>query len=274
MGASVIGSFTLIKNEAPWIGAHLEAWLPHLSEMVFFDGDSRDGTLEIILDVVHNHPLGDKVKLFTGKDPIDLQDDYVRLFDECLRSVSCDMALFLHPDMFPESFPDNLDHIKGAVAASVGMRSFGGEPDGKLYEINGRSKSWKNIYRLRNPDFGAHYHGHYGASTEDVYFKAITGNRHVMYESFDMYPYKIVDSRIKVLHYSDVRPFSRRVDRMVKCLLNNGWDRHEAEAAAATHPRVTFKDEGSFKFTPCSYPDSMISIREKYRHLERSLANV
>lgn len=265
----MIGSFTLIKNEAPWIGAHLEMWLPHLSEMVFFDGNSTDGTVEIILDVIHNHRHGYKVKLFTDKDPKNLQEDYVRLFDECLHSVESDLAFFLHPDMLPARVPANSNHMSGAIAASVAMRSFGGEPEVSLYEIKGRCPDWKNIYRLRNPDLGAHYHGHYGHETEDVYFKAITGDKHILKEDLTKYPYPIVKSGIEVLHFSDVRPYERRIERMVKCLANNKWPEDDAKRHAADHPRVTFKSGGQFKFEPAEWPIEYVEARKKYRHLEK-----
>ena len=268
-----LGSFVLVRNEAPWIAAHLLSWLPHLDEMVFLDGNSTDGTLEIIREVIKHHPQGYKVRLLTGKDPKDLQDDYVRLFNEAMRSLSTDLAFFLHPDMIPANIPPraDLDFLsRSAVAASVSMRSFAGDPGAQLYEIKGRGEAWKNIYRLRNPDLGAHYWGHYGHADEDVYFKAITGNRHIHHgPKFDRYPYIVQDSGIEILHYSDVRPLPRRVDRMIKCLLNNGCSREEAEMRSASHPRVTLKDGDGFSFEPASYPTDFIVAREKYRHLEK-----
>lgn len=268
----MIGSFTLIRNEAQWIAGHLSAWLPVLSQMVFFDGNSTDGTLEIIEAVKRDHPQGQKIKLVKDRDPKDLQDDYVRIFNECLWAVDCDLALFLHPDMLPAKVPANFDHLPGAIAASVKMRSFAGEPGGKLYEIKGRGEAWKNIYRLRNPDLGAHYWGHYGHSDEDVYFRAITGNKHEHYGTeFHAYPYMVMDSGLEVLHYSDVRTPARRLDRMVKCLMNNGYDYERARLKALSHPRVTLKDGDGFRFEAAECPPEFVAARNKYQHLERTL---
>lgn len=264
-----IGSFILIKNEAQFIGAHLEMWLPFLDQMVFLDGNSTDGTWQIILDAIHNHKYGYKIKLFMDKDPKDLQDDYVRLFNEAIGCLETDLAFFLHPDMIPSKLPANLDHLKDAVAASVDMRSFGGEPGGKLFEIAGRGQKWKNIYRNKNPDLRLHYAGWYGSAEEDCYFKAITGKNHVIYEDFNRYPYKVVPSGIEVLHFSDVRPLERRIDRMVKCLKNNAWPDAEALARAERHPRVTFENGGGFKFEPAEWPAEFTEARAKYSHLER-----
>lgn len=267
----MIGSFTLIKNEAPWIAGHLTAWIPVLSEMVFFDGNSTDGTLEIILDFVHNHPQGYKIKLYTDKDPENLKEDYVRLFNECLGSVESDLAFFLHPDMIPARVPKNFDHLKDCVAASVRIRSFAGEPDVSLYEIKGRGEHWKSIYRRHSPNLGAHYHGHYGAANEDVYFSAITGSRHDHYgENFSRYPYEVVDSGIEVLHFSDVRNYARRFDRMVKCLENQGVALGEIPNIARDHPRVSLKDGHGFTFTPAEWPIEFVEARKKYAHLEKS----
>lgn len=269
-----LGSYTLIKNEAPWIAAHLTAWLPVLSEMVFFDGNSTDGTLEIIEAIRDNTEHGHKIRLFKRKDPADLKDMYVGMFNECLWSVQSDLAFFLHPDMWPSVVPKNFDHLSDAIAASVKVKSFAGEPDGQLYRIGGRSEVWKPIARLRNPNLGAHYHGHYGAHNEDVYFSAITGTTYTHHgENMDRYPYEVVPSGIEVWHFSDVRPYARRFGRMLKCLENQGWPltRAELEKKAADHPRVSLKSDDKFSFKPAEYPAEMLAARAKYSHLERNL---
>lgn len=262
-----IGSFVLIKNEAPWIAAHLAAWLPLLDQMVFADGGSRDGTLEII-EAFKSGPNGHKITLYHD-DPKDLQGDYVRAFDACMKRLGTDLAFFLHPDMIPVKAPADFSALEFAFAASVKMRSFAGEPDGQLYEIKGRAESWKNIYRLRNPDLGAHYHGFYGAWNEDVYFKAITGNAHVLHRDLSAYPYEVVDSGLEVLHFSDVRTPRRRYERMVSCLMNQGHSEELARELGSVHPRVTLKNGGDFTFLPASYPPEFVAAREKYRHLEK-----
>lgn len=267
-----IGSFTLIRNEAPWIAAHLLSWLPRLSEMVFFDGNSTDGTLEIIKAIRDNEPDGHKIKLFEKKDPADLRDSYVGMFNECMWSLKTDLAWFLHPDMVLSQMPYSLDHLEGCLAASVKMRSFAGEPGGSLYEIKGRADAWKNIYRLRNPDIGAHYFGHYGSAEEDVYFRDITGNAHEHHgPDFNRYPYEVDSSGIEVLHFSDVRPYERRLGRMKTCLENQGMPKSQIHDKAVNHPRVTLKDGQGFRFEPSEWPAEFVEARNKYRHLEREL---
>jgi len=43
-----LGSFILIKNESQWIAPHILRVLPFIDQMVFFDGNSTDGTLEYL----------------------------------------------------------------------------------------------------------------------------------------------------------------------------------------------------------------------------------
>lgn len=272
-----LGTFTIIRNEAPWIAGHLLNLLPFVDEMVFFDGNSSDGTVEIIEAIRAEHPDGKKIKLHLGKDPLDLRDDYVRVSDECLHSLSTDLAWFAHPDFWVVD-PSRILAVKDSTALAIKtrMRSFAGEPDGQLYEISeGRQEYWKNIYRLKNPDLGAHYHGHYGHHLEDVYFREVTGDsyeNHAPY--FDRFPYEVEDSGIEVLHFSDVRPKERRIERMVRCTLNQGFKPIKAAERAANHPRVTFQNGGGFKFTPAEYPAEMVAANNKYAHLRRTPAHV
>ena len=249
-----LGSYCLIKNEAPWIGPHLASWLPHLDQMSFYDGNSTDGTLEIIKDFIAHHPQGYKIKLVEDKDPKDLKDDYVRLSNEAMWALDTDWAMFLHPDMVAKN-PEAVKNVKDGIAYFCHMESYGGEPNGQLLKIAGRGTKWKNIYRLRNPDLGAHYHGWYGAANEDTYFSAITGDVHEFHgEEFDKYPYEVKDSGLHIMHFSDVRTYERRLDRMVKALMNQGYPQSAAEDLAPTHARVTLKDGMGFKFEPAEYP--------------------
>lgn len=265
-----IGSFILIRNEVPWVGPHLASWLPWLDEMVFLDGNSTDGTLEIIKEFRANHPDGHKITLVEDRDPKNLQHDYVRLFNEALRSLMTDWAFFLHPDMLPVN-PEALRSISGdSPAFYTHMRSFGGEPGGQLLEISGRGRAWKNIYRLRNPDLGAHYHGFYGAHNEDVYLSEITGDEHIMRQNFADYPYEVKDSGLNILHFSDVRPLARRISRMRSCLENNQHSKYTVQRIAETHPRVTFKNGtdpiGKYhEFKPAEYPPIFTTWRDSLK---------
>jgi glycosyltransferase involved in cell wall biosynthesis len=266
-----IGTFMLVKNENHWIAAHILRILPFVDEMVFFDGNSTDGTLEIIEAIQQNEKQGYKIKLSTDKDPKDLQDDYVRLFDQAMWSLSTDLAWFLHPDMYLQN-PEQILKIRNsdAVAMSCKMRSFAGEPNGPLLEIKGRGEAWKNIYRLRNPDLGAHYFGHYGAHNEDIYFSEITGDQHEHFGSqFNLYPYAVADSGLEVLHYSDVRNYARRYSRMVACLENQGHSKQMAISIADVHPRVTLKSGDGFDFLAAEYPKEFIEANQKYAHLRK-----
>lgn len=251
-----IGTFTLIKNEIHWLKEHIENVAPHLDQMVFFDGNSTDGTLEMLYSAKEIWP---HIKIVENKDPKDLKDDYVRLFNECMRTLATNWAFFLHPDMWIEN-PKRLRVIRNhpGVSMSTRMISYAGDPalNDDLYRIEtGRADRWKNIYRLREPDLGAHYHGWYGAANEDVYFSKITGDFHHFHGiDFSAYPYEVADSGLRVHHFSDVRPYARRFGRMRKCLMNQGYPSTTATRYAKIHPRVTLFDDDNFKFIRCTDP--------------------
>jgi hypothetical protein len=222
--------------------------------MVFYAGDSTDGTIDIIAEMADEHPLGDKIKLVRGKEPKDLKGDYERLSNEAMWAVDADLAIFLHPDMFPYLVTQSWGLPDDVIAASVNIRSFAGD-SGKLYRVKGRGEIWKNIYRLRNPNLGAHYFGHYGAANEDTYFSEITGNDHEHYgAALDLYPYPVFKTDIVIDHYSDVRSYERRLDRMVKCLLNQGHPQDKVMELAKSHPRVSLKNGQGFEFIKVKTP--------------------
>lgn len=252
-----IGSFTLVRNEIRWIVPHILNVLPHLDQMVFFDGHSEDGTLQAIRGIASDHPHGRKIKLVPGKDPANLRNAYVEMFNECMWSLDTDFAVFLHPDMYVQN-PEQFAQVKksDAIALYTHMESYAGEPGGQLYRIEqGRGELWKNIYRLKKPNLGAHYHGWYGAGDEDVYFKHITGSDYQHHgQQMDRYPYSVEDSGLHIMHFSDVRTFNRRIGRMVTSLINQGHSHESAQRIAAEHPRVTLKEEHGFKFVPAEYP--------------------
>lgn len=271
----MIGSFTIIRNEAEWIGGHLEMWLPILSQMVFFDGNSTDGTLEIIKDVKANHPMGDKIKLVEDKDPSDLEADYVRVFNECLNAVDAEHAAFIHPDMIPVTHGYSLYNTP---AHFMTVESYAGEPGGELLRIaKGRTDKWKNIYQMK-PSLGAHYAGFYGSPEEDVYFSEITGDSHDFKSDIGLYPYKVADSGIKVLHFSDVRTYERRLGRMKSCLKNQGHNPAAVEAIAHAHPRVTLKSGLGVEFSTDIPAESQKAIdrfkscNSRYEHHRSALA--
>jgi hypothetical protein len=251
MKNQTVGSFTLIKNEINFIKDHLDMWLPCLDSMTFYDGNSTDGTLEILRKYAKAHS---KITLKEDKDIKDFEKDYQRLSNECMWDCKSDIGIFLHPDMFPVNGEILKNLPKDMIAATAEMESFAGEPKGPLYRILGRGKAWKNIYRLRNPNLGAHYFGSYGAQNEDTYFSEITGNDHKHYgTNFNMYPYPVVNSGLKIQHYSDVRPYARRLERMKRCLKNQGYPQRKIDMIAAEHPRVSLVSNINFKLEPLRY---------------------
>ena len=248
-----IGSFMLVKNERPWIEEHLRNAAPYLDEMVFFDGNSTDGTLEIIHRAQKEYG---NIRLFENEDPADLRGEYVRMFNKALCELKTDWAFFLHPDMWIEN-PERLKEIKDSpgIAMSTKMISYAGNMDELRRIETGRDNRWKNIYRRNNPDLGAHYFGWYGAHNEDVYFSSITGDKHEHFgNDFHLYPYEVADSGLIIHHFSDVRPYNRRLGRMKTCLMNQGWEISKICEMAENHPRVTLQDGNGFKFVKCEDP--------------------
>lgn len=239
-----LGSFCIVKNEARWIGFHILAALPHVDEMVFFDGNSTDGTVEIIQHLQSKYQeVREKVRLYINCDPKDLKDDYVRVFNECLKAVTTDYAWFLHPDMIVLDGPRD---IGAHLAYSVRMRNLGGDPGGPILEfVEGRSKSWKTI--MKN-DLGIHYFGHYGAWNEDMYFSEVTGDEHQYHHEHGDYPFDVGDSGIRLLHYSDVRPHARRLERMIRVLETQqpALTPEARELLARQHARVSLSPHGVF----------------------------
>ena len=228
-----LGVFMLVKNEANWLPYHLLSFKDVVSEWCFYDGNSTDGTLEILEYMKSKYGLN--IRVFKDKDPKDLQDDYARLFDECLNQLTTEYALFAHPDMVlvGGSKPD-----LSALAATVEMDHFGGDPGGPIFKFTeGRGRTWKIIMKRA---LGLHYFGHYGAQNEDMYFRDITGDSHILHNDLNLYPYEIEDSGLKIHHYSDVRPYRRRLGRMMSALKVQypGSEESALKEMAVSHPRV------------------------------------
>ena len=264
-----------MKNESYWIGPHIMSFLPYVDEMVFYDGGSDDGTVEIIKAIQHDVPGGDKVKLFLDKDPVDLQDDYVAMSNSAMWELSTDYAMFAHPDMFlVGGGPDLKSKIGVDPAYITHLESYAGGFHDKLYRYEkGRSKVWKNIYRLRNPNLGAHYWGAYGSAQEDCYFSEITGDAHDSVDIFanqlDRFPYDVGDSGVKVLHFSDVRDYDRRLGRMTSCLENQGLSWQQAKERAPNHPRVSLKSGEGFVFVPAEWPPEFTMFQNMFEDLRK-----
>ena len=202
-----IGTFIIIKNESEYVGYSIMSVLDQVDEMVFADGKSTDGTLEIIDYIKRKYDKDNKIKLFFDKDCKNLQDDYVDLFNWTLKQVKSDYAWFLHPDMIclnPESIKDS---IKGAIRYSVKMISVAGE-ERDLVISYGRGGRWASIFRNA---YGLHYAGWYGVLEEDCYFRDFTGDEHEYYEAKKYLPYNIEKTEICLVHYCDCKPYARRL---------------------------------------------------------------
>jgi hypothetical protein len=254
-----LGAFCITKNEAQWIGFSVMSTKDFTDEYVYFDGNSTDGTVELLKYIRDKYKVN--IKVFEDQDPKNLKDDYVRVFNECIKQVKSKYAWFLHPDMIVTKAPLM---TWDPLAWSVKVRSFAGEPRETIYEFKeGRTDRWKAI--MLN-DLGLHYHGHYGAGNEDMYFKDLTGDEHTMFENFASYPYEIRDSGIELNHYSDVRGYARRYHRMLTCIKHQyqGIDNKAAEDLAYNHPRVSFVPNpsyGNFELEKC---DEVPEVFSKY----------
>jgi len=230
-----ISVFTVVKNEIDYIGYCIMSLLPHVDEFVYFDGNSTDGTLELIKHIQKKYDVENKIKLYENKDCIDLKQDYTRLFNECLNECTGDYVWFLHPDQIvinPDIIRSQIDGT--AIRYNTNMVSFSGDREHII--IEGRSNKWATIFKK---DFGLHFYGTYGHQNEDFYFRDITGNEHIIYAAIKYLPYEIKNTDIQVYHYCDTKPYTRRYDRMVKILLNNGRHITRAVEEAKIHPRVT-----------------------------------
>lgn len=249
-----------MKNEAQFIGFGLMSVLPYVDEVVYFDGNSTDGTLKLLSHIKQKYDTENKIKVFENKDFTDLKEDYVRLFNECMSKCSGDYLFYLHPDMIITdpgilATPEKMD----ALAYFVNMRSFAGE-DLDIEIIKGRTNKWKTI--MKN-DFGLHYWGHYGHQDEDMYFRDITGNAHHVFKDMKAYPFAVKDSGIHVQHYCECKPRKRREEKMRKVLETAGvirpvgptlGDHIHSFDAVMDHPRVHLQSQksmyGEFEFVP------------------------
>jgi hypothetical protein len=246
--------------------------LDYVDEVVYFDGNSTDGTLKLLDYIKAKYDTNNKIRVFNNKDFSDFKSDYVLVFNECMKACTCDFLFYIHPDMIltDPGILTQKDKMKD-LAYSVGMRSFGGEDLG-LEIVKGRADKWKLI--MKNA-MGLHYAGFYGAPEEDMYFSAITGKEHTLHKDFRKYPYRVADSGIKISHFCECKPKARREQKMETVLVTNGVDPHTVKEALASHPRVhlgTEKNEwGDFKFEPRKdpLPDVFQKHREEFEAVLR-----
>ena len=246
-----ISAFSVIKNEAQFIGYGLMSILPYVDEVVYFDGNSTDGTLRLLDHIKTKYDSQNKIKVFLDKDFKDFKEDYVRVFNECMKACTGDYLFYIHPDIILTD-PGKLIDRKNwnELAYYTNIRSFAGE-DLDLEIVKGRTDKWKTI--MKNC-LGLKYWGHYGHTHEDMYHTAITGDRHVVYKNMKDYPYVVGDSGIKIWHFCECKPRKRREQKMETVIRTNiKSDEVFVKDALVNHPRIHLQNQkgiwGYFEFT-------------------------
>ena len=262
-----VSAFSVIKNEAQFIGYGLMSIFPFVDEIVYFDGNSTDGTLEILDYIKAKYDKGNQIKVFRDRDFKDFKDDYVRVFNECMGECSGDYLWYVHPDMILTGAGDleNREDWK-EFAYFVNMRSFAGEDMG-MEITKGRASKWKTIMKR---GLGLKYWGHYGHPHEDMYHEAITGESHVVCRNMRDYPYIVGDSGIKINHYCECKPRKRREQKM-ETVMRTAYNINEEGPLfdlVMNHPRVHLRNQngqfGEFEFTPVQgQPPDLFSYYKK-----------
>lgn len=263
----ILSAFSVVKNEAQFIGYGLMSILDSVDEVVYFDGNSTDGTLKLLDYIKGKYDPENKIRVFQNKDFSDFKGDYVRVFNECLKECRGKYVWFAHPDMIlanPGAFKDRKDWT--AKAYYTNMRSFAGE-DMNLEIVAGRGSKWKNI--MQNA-FGLHYWGAYGSDHEDMYFREITGNQHLVHKNMRLYPYRVEDSGMDIWHMCECKPRLRREEKMRSVLQTNvevpATSEHLNELVY-NHPRVHLASGDSVfgRFTFAERQDPLPQVFERYR---------
>ncbi len=260
-----VSAFSIVKNEAQILGYGLMSMLDYVDEVVYFDGNSTDGTLKLLDHIKSKYDPHNKIKVFMDKDFSDFKEDYVRVFNECMKACSGDYLFYIHPDMIITDPGDLVNRNRWtSLAYYTNMRSFAGE--GLDQEIvKGRTGKWKTIMANK---FGLHYDGFYGAPDEDMYFKAITGEVHKVLSDMRGYPFEVKDSGIKIDHYCECKPRVRREQKMETVFkTNTSLAQLDIDEHVINHPRVHLKSGkcqfGDFRFE--QRKDALPEVFSKYK---------
>lgn len=261
-----VSAWSVIKNESQFIGYGALSLLQWVDEIVYFDGNSTDGTLKILDHIKTKYDPQNKIRVFMDKDFKDFKEDYVKTFNDCMKACTGDFLFYCHPDMILTD-PGILAHRDRMheKAYYVNMRSFAGE-DLDMEITKGRSDKWKLI--MFN-GFGIHYAGYYGSQEEDMYFRAITGDSHVLHTDMNKYPYGVADSGIRLNHYCECKPMNRRAKKMETVVRTNikGVDDVFVKDVVFNHPRVHLQNKeskwGNFEFKPRN--ESLPYIFQKFK---------
>lgn len=265
-----------VKNEAEWIGYSIMAVLPYVHEIIYAAALSSDGT-DALLEHIKGKYAGDKLKTIRSQRyewKTSDTESYNRSYNDCIEESSGDAVWFLHPDMIVTN-PESISKVQpGALAYWTTLRSLAG--DFNTVITRGRATKWKNIHMNK---FGLKYSGAYGSKSEDFYHEDITGKSLAHYgENFRRYPFKVFDSGIEALHLCEVKPYSRRLEKMKSCLKNMypAWDDANVHEVAVNHPRVTLEGSGSdvfgrFEFTKTESlePEVIRTYRDEFEKVIR-----
>lgn len=271
---SVIGP---VLNENPWIGYSILAAMPYCHEFIYaMDEKSDDGTREL-LHYIKDKYAHEKLVILDHPTfhPLDMPC-YNRSFNRCLNAMSGDAAFFLHPDMIITEGPLNgLD--PRAMAWWTEMTSYAG--DTRTVITKGRCTQWKNIHKNT---MGLSYFGGYGSQNEDFYHSDITGKSYKHYGSeFSKYPFRVMNSGIKINHYCENKDYKRRLEKMKLCLktLHPGFSDGKIDELAVQHPRVTLESSsnqfGNFEFSESKEPILEVIARheEEFKQFKKELVH-
>lgn len=252
-----------VKNEADFIGYSAMAVLPFIHEILYGVANCSDGTLELLNHIKKKY-AGEKLKIFHDEpvwefSPMDMAA-YNASYNALIERSTGDAVWFLHPDMVVTN-PEAIAHVDGdALAFFTHVDSYARDMNTQI--LSGRTKRWKNIHRNQ---FGLHYHGGYGSLNEDFYHKDITGVSYRHYgDDFAEYPFEVGDSKIRVNHYCELKSYSRRLEKMKRCLKTQQptFTDERIEELAMNHPRVTLENGagifGRFEFGPSTQPEPLV----------------
>jgi len=226
-----------------------------------------DGTWELLHHIKDKY-LHEKLNIIEDKRPgshdMTVQKFNEGCYDLCLEHATGDATWALHPDMIVVNPEAILSIPEGPLSWWADCRSFAGDIETEI--TVGRATRWQSMFAKK---FGVHYWGGYGDAIENFYFRDITGNAHIHHgQNFELYPFDVVDSGIDINHYCEMKPYKRRLEKMICCLKTQcpGISDSVAEELASKHPRVTLQTAnsqfGKFVFEPTKSP--IPSVFEKY----------
>lgn len=219
------------------------AFYPYVDRFVWADGNSTDGTIELLKYIKDKYDKDNKIVLYENMDCNVYDQTYVDLFNFLLKECKTDIIGYIHPDMIPCN-PEILENAfdDGALRWKATLLSFTEDKEHIWVGNTGRSEKWI-IFNVN--DFGIHYYGYYGDVDEDIYYSDITGDEHILpCLKGDKLPYKVLDSKLILYHYCDAKPYERRYEKMLSVMKNHKQFRkvepkdRTIEEEAKAHPRV------------------------------------